>query len=141
EPADVLEKELQACHRAGLTDVELLLRAPVKSFDTGPALRFRNQAQFHPLKYLTALTRALERAGGQVFSKTHVDEVQGGIPAQIKAGKRTVRADAVVIATNSPINDLVAIHTKQAPYMTYVIGAVVPFGSVSRALYWDTADP
>ena len=31
-----------------------------------------------------------------------------------------------------------AIHTKQAPYMTYVVGARVPKGSVTDALYWDT---
>jgi len=34
-----------------------------------------------------------------------------------------------------------AIHTKQAPYTTYVIGALVPPGSVPKALYWDTLDP
>ena len=45
------------------------------------------------------------------------------------------------MATNTPINDLVAIHTKQAPYMTYVIGGRVPRGSVPKALYWDTQDP
>jgi Rieske Fe-S protein len=43
-----------------------------------------------------------------------------------------------VVATNVPVNDLLAIHTKQAPYMTYVIAAKVPRGSVPRALYWDT---
>src|SRR5690606_20991109 len=48
---------------------------------------------------------------------------------------------AVVVATNSPVNDKVAIHTKQAPYHTYVIGARVPKNSVRRALYWDTMDP
>ena len=50
--------------------------------------------------------------------------------------------DSIVVATNTPVNDLVAIHTKQgAPYNTYVIGASVPAGSVTRALYWDTRDP
>jgi len=49
-----------------------------------------------------------------------------------------VTADAVVVATNTPINDLLVIHTKQAPYMTYMIGASVPHGSVPKALYWDT---
>ncbi|MCI0463179.1 MAG: FAD-dependent oxidoreductase [Gemmataceae bacterium] len=44
------------------------------------------------------------------------------------------------MATNSPINDRVAIHTKQAPYLTYAIGARVPQGSVTRALYWDTLE-
>jgi hypothetical protein len=46
-----------------------------------------------------------------------------------------------VVATNSPINDLLVIHTKQATYMTYVIGARVPSGSIERGLYWDTMDP
>src|SRR5207237_607307 len=40
-----------------------------------------------------------------------------------------------------PGNDLVAIHTKQAPYLTYVVAGRVPRGAVARALYWDTLDP
>jgi Rieske Fe-S protein len=45
------------------------------------------------------------------------------------------------VATNTPVNDLFAIHTKQAAYLTYVMGARVPRGSVTKALYWDTPDP
>jgi len=52
-----------------------------------------------------------------------------------------VTSDVVVVATNTPVNDRVAIHTKQAPYVTYVIGVRVPKDSVTRALYWDTGDP
>jgi len=33
------------------------------------------------------------------------------------------------------------MHFKQAPYITFVIGAKVPRGSVPKALYWDTLDP
>ena len=51
-----------------------------------------------------------------------------------------VKAGAVVVATNTPINDMVAIHTKQAPYLTYAIGVRVPRDSVTRALYWDTLE-
>jgi Rieske Fe-S protein len=56
----------------------------------------------------------------------------------VEVGDYAVTAKAVVVATNTPINDLVALHTKQTPYMTYVIGARVPRGSVTKALYWDT---
>jgi Rieske Fe-S protein len=49
----------------------------------------------------------------------------------------TITSEAVVVATNCPINDLVAIHTKQAPYTTYVIGARVERGSVPNILLWD----
>lgn len=47
-------------------------------------------------------------------------------PPWARVGPQSVTGQAVVVATNTPINDRVAIHTKQAPYMTYVIGARVP---------------
>lgn len=140
--AEWLDRELAAAHRAGLSDVERLPRAPLASFDTGPCLRFPRQAQFHPLKYLTAVAAAFERAGGRIFTGTHAETIKGGKPARIKtANGRIVTADSVVVATNSPVNDLVAMHTKQAAYMSYAIGAIVPRGSVPMALYWDTLNP
>jgi glycine/D-amino acid oxidase-like deaminating enzyme len=137
-----LGDELKAAHRAGLTDVAFVDRAPIDSFDTGRALRFPRQAQFHPLKYISGLARAIKRDGGGIFTQTHVSKIEGGSSAHVETKDgRTVTAQAVVVATNTPINDLVAIHTKQAAYRSYVLGARVPPGAISRALYWDTADP
>jgi glycine/D-amino acid oxidase-like deaminating enzyme/nitrite reductase/ring-hydroxylating ferredoxin subunit len=139
---EVLEDELKAAHRAGLERVERVERAPISDFDTGMCLRFPRQAQFHPLKYLAGLARAIQRDGGRIFTATHVSEMEGGAKTFVKTSDgHTVTAEAIVIATNTPINDIVTIHTKQAPYTTYVIGARVPRGSVTRALYWDTLDP
>ena len=137
----ILDDELKAAHRAGLVTVEKVDRAPI-DFDTGPALRFPAQGQFHPLKYLEGLAHATIRRGGRIYTATHAEEIQGGGRTQVKtSGGFTVRANAIVVATNTPVNDLVAIHTKQAPYSTYVIAARIPRGSVTRALYWDTPDP
>lgn len=143
-PDDVqlLDDELAAAHRAGLVGVEKVSRAPIDSFDTGPALRFPRQAQFHPLEYLAGLTRAILRDGGRMFGETHATKIEGGTPARIETSHGpVVTSDVVVVATNTPVNDRVAIHTKQAPYVTYVIGVRVPRGSITRALYWDTGDP
>jgi Rieske Fe-S protein len=52
-----------------------------------------------------------------------------------------VRADAVIVATNTPIHDNLTIHARQAPWRTYAIGAPIPWDAVPRALYWDTLDP
>jgi glycine/D-amino acid oxidase-like deaminating enzyme/nitrite reductase/ring-hydroxylating ferredoxin subunit len=134
----VLEDELPAAHRAGLTTVRRMDRAPLDSFDTGPCLHFPRQAQFHPLKYLSGLARAIERDGGKIFTGTHADKIEGGSDAHVTtASGYTVTAGAIVVATNSPVNDRVAIHTKQAPYTTYVIGARIPKGSVPSMLLWD----
>src|SRR5205085_10314018 len=67
---------------------------------------------------------------------------EGGSSVQVDTSQGpSDTSEAVVVATNSPVNDCVAIHTKQAPYVTYVIGVLVPKASVTRALYWDTGDP
>lgn len=142
ESAEILERELAAAQRAGLINTELVKRAPLKQFDTGTALRFPNQAQFHPLKYLTGLAEAITRRGGQICTGTHAAQIEGGDNAVVTtADGRKVTCGAVVVATNTPVNDMVAIHTKQAPYRTYVIALRVPRGAVNKALFWDTPDP
>ncbi|NCC04548.1 MAG: FAD-dependent oxidoreductase [Proteobacteria bacterium] len=140
ESKDVLEHELNAAHRAGLTDLDHVGRAPIDDFNTGMCLRFPRQGQFHPMKYLDGLKHAIERNGGHIFTGTHVDKIEDGARVETDSGL-VVTAEAIVIATNTPVNDIVTIHTKQYSYTTYVIAARIPRGSVTRALYWDTDDP
>lgn len=141
ESPGILDKELAAAQRAGLR-VEMVARAPIPNFDTGQCLRFPRQAQFHPTKYLAGLAKAIIRDGGQIFSHTHAHCIEGGADARVETSDGPViRARAIVVATNTPVIDRVKIHTKQAPYRTYVIGAHVPAGLVTKALYWDTPDP
>jgi glycine/D-amino acid oxidase-like deaminating enzyme/nitrite reductase/ring-hydroxylating ferredoxin subunit len=142
QPVEQLEEERVAALRAGLVGVERIERPPAPALEPGPCLRFPRQAQFHPLKYMIGLMRAIERRGGRIFTDTHVETVQGGEHAVIEIRQgHVVMAKSVVVATNTPINDMVVVHTKQAPYTTYVIGAGVPKDSVPTALYWDQADP
>jgi glycine/D-amino acid oxidase-like deaminating enzyme/nitrite reductase/ring-hydroxylating ferredoxin subunit len=141
DSAKILQTELDAAKRAGVAGVELLERVPNPSFDLGPCLRFPRQAQFHPLAYLSALLAALQRTGSKVFGKTHVSGVEAGPPARVTTDSgRTVTADFVVCATNTPVIDWLVIHSKQAAYRTFAIGARID-GNVSLALYWDTGDP
>jgi glycine/D-amino acid oxidase-like deaminating enzyme/nitrite reductase/ring-hydroxylating ferredoxin subunit len=141
EKEEVLDRELEAARRAGLAEVSKLDRLPLRSISPGPCLRFPNQGQFHPLKYLAGVARAIERDGGRIFTHSRAEAIEGGSPARVTCGRRHVTSRAVVVATNSPVNDRMVLHTKQAPYMTYVIAGRVPHGSVPHALYWDTLDP
>jgi glycine/D-amino acid oxidase-like deaminating enzyme/nitrite reductase/ring-hydroxylating ferredoxin subunit len=137
----VLDEELEAARAAGV-DVDRLPEAPVSGFRSGPCLRFPRQGQFHPLRYLAGLVNAIIRRGGRVHGRTTAASVESGDPVSIvTAAGPVVRAGTVVVATNSPMNDLVTIHTKQFPYHTYAIGARVAPGTISHALYWDTEDP
>ena len=71
-----LEKEYQSARRAGVA-AEFLPGVPGLPFDSGPAVRYANQAQFHPLKYLAGLARAIERLGGHLYGATHAHRVRG----------------------------------------------------------------
>ena len=139
---DELLREYEAALRAGIAGLEWVSAAPIEGFDTGACLRFPKQGQFHPLKYLAGLARGVKRLGSTIHCGTHAQEVQGGpAPHVITAEGHRIACSAIVVATNTPISDTVAIHTKQAPYTTYVIAARVPRGAVAKALYWDTPDP
>ena len=137
-----LERELEATHRAGINDTEIVERIPFSFWDSGVALRFPRQATFHPLKYLNGLARAILRDGGKIYTGVHAEKVEDGEPARVTTSEGLViSADNVVVCTNTPVNDWLIIHSKQAAYRTYVIGARVPRGSVPHGLYWDTPDP
>ena len=136
-----LRAELDAARRCGL-GVEFVERVPLAGFKTSPALKVSRQGQCHPVKYLSGLADAVERLGGRIFGGTRALSVEDGVPARVRVlGGRTITADAVVVAANVPFNDRVTLHTRQYAYRTYVIAARVPRGSVTKALFWDTADP
>ena len=139
---DVLKKEKEAAHRAGIVDTQIVERAPLPFWDTEICLKFPRQAQFHPLKFLAGLADCIIRYGGGIHTGTHVDEVKDGAQPSVKTSNgKTVKARAVVVATNASISDYVVTHAKQEPMRTYVIGARIPKGSVPAILLWDTPSP
>jgi glycine/D-amino acid oxidase-like deaminating enzyme/nitrite reductase/ring-hydroxylating ferredoxin subunit len=135
-----LDRELEAAHRAGFRDAARLPRALESPFDTGPCLRFPRQGRFHPLKYLAGLAEAIGRRGGRIL-RGAVTTVEGGGRSHVTtADGHRVSAGSLVVATAAPINDRVAVHAKQEPFLTYALSArlreVVP-----DELWWDTGDP
>ena len=144
EPLDdsqgVIAKELAAAQRVGLSVYEVD-RAPLP-FDTGPCLRFRNQAEFHPLKYLRGIAKAFVAAGGRICTGVHVVGVDPGTPVEIEiAGGRKLKAAAVVDATQMSITSRFNIPLREAPYRTYVVAFAIEPGYIPHGLYWDTVEP
>lgn len=109
-----------------------------------PAIRFANQARFHPLKYLAGLLHQIADGDSHVFEQTAFESVQEE-PFAVKANGRTIQCDYVVLATHNPLmgrsGALAAglFQTKLALYSSYVVGAKLP--KTADALYWDTSDP
>jgi glycine/D-amino acid oxidase-like deaminating enzyme/nitrite reductase/ring-hydroxylating ferredoxin subunit len=131
-----LEEELKSALKAGV-ELKKTDKAPGMLM-TEKALCFFNQAQFHPLKYLHGLCKAIEQKGGKIFTVTHASKIDHkGITT---ADGFTVKAKHIVIATNSTVNNVYTIFEKEYAYRTYVIGALIKKDSLPKALWWDTGD-
>ncbi|MDQ3017529.1 MAG: FAD-binding oxidoreductase, partial [Bacteroidota bacterium] len=134
---DSLKEELAAATRAGI-EVREIDHVPGIPNINEPCLEFLNQAQFHPLLYLQGLVNAVEKRGGKIFTETHADKINHeGITT---SEGFTVKANHVVVATNTPVNNLVAMHLKQTAYRTYVIAGLVKKYVLPTSLWWDTGD-
>ncbi len=104
-----LEKEMEATQKIGiqahLID-EIPINLPVKG-----ALRFDNQAQFHPRKYLLALAERFLGMGGNIFEQTKAVDIQGKGPFIVDTGQGIkVRADYVIMACHYPFHILPGLY-------------------------------
>lgn len=141
-PAEELTPEFEATQQAGMP-IKRHNGLPFKGMEQSRCLRYPNLATFHPLQYLRGVARALVARGGQLFSETTVTEIKDADTSVVvhTAAGHKIEAGHAVVATNSPINDRVALHSKMAPYRTYVMAITIPRDSIEDALYWDTLDP
>lgn len=136
DKADALIREFESTRKAGLDVTEM--RGVPGMNEEARCLRFANQAQFHPLKYLKGLCEAIMEYGGEIYTDTHAKEINGeGI---ITAEGHRVNAQHVVVATNSPVNNKLLLHLRQYAYRSYIVGMKVKKGVVPHALWWDTGD-
>jgi glycine/D-amino acid oxidase-like deaminating enzyme/nitrite reductase/ring-hydroxylating ferredoxin subunit len=140
--AKIIDDELDAVRKVG-APVHRIIGVPLEHCSEQHALRYPRQATFHPLKYLQGLAELIAERDGEFFVDTVVIDVaenkDGTVTVTTEGG--LIHANAAVVATNSPISDLFALHTKMAPYRTYAMAFEIKAGTLPDALYWDTLDP
>lgn len=136
-----LENEFEACRQIGV-DVAWTETPPVPANAPGRSIRFARQGRFHPMKYMAGLARYIKERGGKLYAGTaYVGHEKSGDGILLRtASGHSIDAAHVVFTTNSPVNDKVALHTKEVPYRTYALAGKVPKGSVPDALVWDTLE-
>ena len=85
---------------------ELSIPIPIKG-----AVRFDNQAQFHPRKYLLSLAKIIEEKGGKIFEQSRVVDIQGEGPYSIYTQNgRKVTARVVIMASHYPCHNFPGLY-------------------------------
>jgi glycine/D-amino acid oxidase-like deaminating enzyme/nitrite reductase/ring-hydroxylating ferredoxin subunit len=140
--SQIIDDELDAVRKVGAPVDRLVGVEALAGCERQHVLRYPRQATFHPLKYLRGLAASIEARGGVFYAGTVVRDIteQNGL-VLVKTDRGNLTAKAAVVATNSPIIDRFALHTKMAPYRTYAMALEIRRGALPDALYWDTLDP
>jgi glycine/D-amino acid oxidase-like deaminating enzyme/nitrite reductase/ring-hydroxylating ferredoxin subunit len=115
-----IEKEVAVAQDAGLPAAyteQTDLPFPVQA-----AVRFDDQAQFHPRAYCLALAQAFVDQGGEIFECTRALSVSEGSPCVVRTTGAELRADAVVVATHLPFLDRGLFFARAHPQRSYAIG-------------------
>jgi len=140
--ASSLKKEADLAAKLGF-DAAYLTSAPYLNL---PAVRFANQAKFHPRKYLRSLVAKIPGGGSHVFEKSAASEFDLK-KGRVKVNRNWISFDRVVMATNNPLVGLAStvgatlLQTKLSLYTSYALGARLPSDTIPEALFWDTRDP
>jgi glycine/D-amino acid oxidase-like deaminating enzyme/nitrite reductase/ring-hydroxylating ferredoxin subunit len=119
---DKVKSEVEAATKLGLPAA--FVQETGLPFKIAGAIKFENQAQFHPRKYLLALAAKIQGEGSYIFEKSRVKTVEGEEPCRVVTENGAiVTAKDVMIATNIPILDQGLFFAKSYPKRSYLIGA------------------
>ena len=137
---ETVEREAEAAARLGLP--ASFVRTSPLPFPIVAAVRFENQAQFHPRKYVLHLVGRLPGEGSHVFEGTRavaVDEEDGG--CVVRAENGSVRARDVIVATTIPFLDRGLFFAKVHPYRSYVVCPRVERANAPSGMFVSTESP
>ncbi|NUC71874.1 FAD-dependent oxidoreductase [Haloterrigena sp. SYSU A558-1] len=135
-----VSEEVETAQRLGLP-AEYVEETPLP-FETNGAVRFDEQAEFHPRKYLLAIAEQIHEDDGDsaVFEETRAVDIDPGEPCRVETERGAVVADDVVVATHFPVLDRAGYFSRMHPHRAYLLAVRVD-EEPPEGMYYNTASP
>jgi len=104
------------------------------------ALEVKDQAKFHPVRYVHALAKAFEEAGGVIVEHCRVMAADNTEPLTIKTDAGELRTSWLLYTTHIPpgVN---LLHLRCAPYRSYAMAVRLAGDNYPEGLAYDMYDP
>jgi glycine/D-amino acid oxidase-like deaminating enzyme/nitrite reductase/ring-hydroxylating ferredoxin subunit len=135
DEADHIRAEAEAALKLGLP-ATFTDKTPLP-FAVKAAVRFDNQAQFHPRKYSLALAQDIPGAGSYIFEDTRVVKVEEGEPCAVTTEQGTIAVRSVIVASHFPFNDKMLYAFRLHSHRSYVVAVRVK-EPVPRGMFIST---
>lgn len=105
--------------------------------DAKGAVRYADQAYFHPRKYLLALVDRIPGGGSHVFERTRAQDIDTGSPHTLETAHGDITADHIVIATHFPFRDTGLYFARMYPQASHVLGVYLN-DDIPEELFYGT---
>lgn len=105
------------------------------------AIRVSGQARFNPVKYVYALAKAFEEAGGTIIQQCRVTGAEDNDNnITVETQKETFTARSLVYATHIPTG-INLLHLRCVPYRSYAMAVSLADDGYPEDLCYDMYDP
>ena len=133
-----LEEIKQACDKIGLeTHYIDVLSIPI-SFEK--VLCIKNQAKFHPVRYVHALAAAFEELGGVIVEHSRVKAADNNEPVTVETTMGDFTCTTLIYATHIPPG-VSLLNLRCAPYRSYAMAVALANQHYPEGLLYDMYDP
>jgi glycine/D-amino acid oxidase-like deaminating enzyme/nitrite reductase/ring-hydroxylating ferredoxin subunit len=131
-----IEAEAAAARKAGLP--ACLTRDTGLPFEVRMAMRWDDQAQFHPVRYVKGLAETIPGDGCDIFEQSRVIDWD---PHRIATDRGSVKARHVVMATHLPLGKTGLFFAEAFPHMHPVIMGRADPARVPPGMYLSVETP
>jgi glycine/D-amino acid oxidase-like deaminating enzyme len=100
----------------------------------------KNQAKFHPLKFLYALADKAVEKSAYIFENTEVERIDEKTMTVV-AKRGSVKAEWIIAATYEPFDQPLGLFFKKGMYESYVYELRIPPNIFPEAIYEDMENP
>jgi len=130
--AEEIKREVEIAKELGLPASFVVSEIAVP-FKIQGAIKFENQAYFHPRKYLISIAARINGNGSYIFEKTKaLDIKESGDSCSVITDKGNLKSKHVIVATNFPFYDKGGLFSQIQQIRSYVLacesGSSLPQG-------------
>ena len=136
EQVSRIEQEVELARNLGLPAT--LTRDTGLPFEVLAAMRWDDQAQFHPVKYVKGLAATLPGEGCHVFENSRVTDWD---PRRIATEGGTIRARHVLMATHLPLGQTGLFYAEAYPHIHPVMMGRAEAARVPDGMYINVETP
>ena len=133
-----VEDEATAALEAGLP-ASFVEDVPLP-YPTHGAVRFDDQAEFQPYKFLMRLADALIAGGARLFERTRALRLHDGAPCRVETDRGTISAGHAVVANHFPFTDRALFFARMHPERSYCLAARIE-GPPPNGMFISASSP